>query len=187
MRTSTLRPLLQAAAIAACLAGALHAAPEVERIYFNGKDFKGGQVIVPKLQPGAEDSQRWVIVDVHGAGGPKKNWFGYRMLKWFDEGKVIALAPVFGEGYHLGDGEAAKQLIEHFEWIKQRYKVHEKMFLTPAGWSGSRPIPPAPGPASKAGAKSTTRPKAFPSCCHAVNWTWRKPSMEKPRTAASNG
>jgi predicted esterase len=124
-----IRSLLQAAAFAASLAGFLHAAPEVERIYFNGKDFKGGQLIVPKLKPGAEDTKRWVVVDVHGLGGPKKNWFGYRMLKWVGEDKVIALAPVFGKDYHLGDGEAAKQLIERFESIRKNHNVHDKMFL----------------------------------------------------------
>jgi predicted esterase len=128
LRISTIRPLILAT-FTACLAGTLQAAPEVERIYFNGKDFKGGQLIVPKLKPGAEDTKRWVVVDVCGLGGPKKNWFGYRMLKWVGEDKVIALAPVFGDGYHLGDGKAAKELIERFEWIKKNYNVHDKMFL----------------------------------------------------------
>lgn len=129
MRLPNIRPLIQAAAIAACLAGALQAAPEVERIFFNGKDFKGGQLIVPKLPPEKADTKRWVVVDVHGLGGPKKSWFGHRMLKWVGEDKVIALAPVFTGDYHLGDGEAAEQLIERFEWIKKNYKVHDKMFL----------------------------------------------------------
>jgi poly(3-hydroxybutyrate) depolymerase len=129
MRLPNIRPLIRAAAIAACLAGALQAAPEVERIFFNGKDFKGGQLIVPKLSPEKADTKRWVVVDVHGLGGPKKSWFGHRMLKWVGEDKVIALAPVFTGDYHLGDGEAAKQLIERFEWIKKNYKVHDKMFL----------------------------------------------------------
>ncbi len=130
MRILTIRPLIQAIAFAACLAGAsLQAAPEIERIYFNGTDFKGGQLIVPKLKPGAEDTKRWVVVDVCGVGGPKKNWFGYRLLPWVGEDKVIALAPVFGVGSHLGDGEAAKELIERFEWVKKNYKVHDKMFI----------------------------------------------------------
>ena len=124
-----IHPLIRAAAFATCLAGTLQAAPELERIYFNGKDFKGGQLIVPKLKPGAEDTKRWVVVDVHGLGGPKKNWFGYRMLPWVGEDKVIALAPVFTGDYHLGTGEAAKELIERFEWIKQNYNVHDKMFI----------------------------------------------------------
>ena len=128
--TLTIRPLLQAAAIAACLAGTLHAAaPQVDRHFFNGVDFKGGQVIIPKSVADNPDTKRWVIVDVHGAGGPKKNWFGYRLLEFFGEDKVIAFAPVFGDGYHLGEGEAAKQFIEQFEWIKKNYNVHDKMFL----------------------------------------------------------
>ncbi|MCU0781355.1 MAG: hypothetical protein MUF04_09690 [Akkermansiaceae bacterium] len=122
-------PLVSRIALAVCLAGTLRAAPAIERIYFNGKDFRGGQLIVPETTPENAGTKRWVVVDVHGAGGPKKNWFGYRLLKWLGQDKVIALAPVFGEGYHLGDGEAAKQLIERFAWIKQHYKVHDKMFL----------------------------------------------------------
>jgi predicted esterase len=128
-RLPTIRLLIQAAAIAVCLAAPLRAAPEVERIYFNGKDFKGGQLIVPKLPPEKADTKRWVVVDVHGLGGPKKNWFGYRMLKWVGEDKAIALAPVFTGDYHLGTGEAAKQLIERFESIKKNHNVHDKMFI----------------------------------------------------------
>jgi len=130
MKTPTLRPLIQAAAIAACLASASPAlAQQAERHYFNGTDFKGGQVVIPKSAIDNPDTKRWVIVDVHGAGGPKKNWFGYRLLKTFGEDKVIALAPVFGKGYHLSDEAASKQFIENFEWIKRNYNVHDKMFL----------------------------------------------------------
>lgn len=121
--------ILLGLALTACLAGALRAAPDVETIHFNGKDFKGGQLIVPKLPPGKADTRRWVVVDVHGLGGPKKNWFGHRMLKWVGEDKAIALAPVFTGDYHLGEGEAAKQLIERFEWIRKNHKVHDRMFL----------------------------------------------------------
>lgn len=78
---------------------------QVEHHFFNGKDFKGGQVVIPKSVADNPDTKRWVVVDVHGAGGPEKNWFGYRLLKTFGQDRVIALAPVFGEGYHLGEGE----------------------------------------------------------------------------------
>ena len=95
MRLPHIRPLIQAAAIAACLAGALQAAPEVERIFFNGKDFKGGQLIVPKLPPRRPTPNAGWWSTSTALGGPKKNWFGHRMLKWVGEDKVIALAPVF--------------------------------------------------------------------------------------------
>lgn len=129
MKIMTIRPFIQAAAIAACLAGAIsaHAAPKT--IYFNEKDFKGGQIVVPELKPGTENTKRWVVVDVHGLGGPKKNWFGSRMFKWVGEDKVIALAPVFTGEYHLADDQSSKQLIEHFEYIKKNYNVHDKMFI----------------------------------------------------------
>lgn len=129
MKTSIIRTFIQSAAIAACLTGSLHANPNRETTYFNGKDFKGGQLIVPKLPADKADTKRWVVVDVHGLGGPKKNWFGHRMFKWVGEDKVIALAPVFTVDYHLGTGDAAKQLIEHFEAIKKDHNVHDKMFL----------------------------------------------------------
>ena len=131
MKRMTLLVLLQLFSFTTCLAATQQAAPApaVERIYFNSKDFKGGQLIVPKLKPEAKETKRWVVVDVHGLGGPKKGWFGERMLKWVGEDKVIALAPVFTNDYHLGTGEAAKQLIERFEWIKKNYNVHDKMFL----------------------------------------------------------
>lgn len=124
-------PIILRITLAACFAGAaLHAAPEVERIYFNGKDFKGGQLIVPKLPPEKADTKRWVVVDICGVGGPKKDWFGYRLLKWLGEDKVIALAPVFTQkDSHLGGGDAAKELIARFEEIKKNHKVHDKMFL----------------------------------------------------------
>jgi len=134
-----IRSICFAAAIAVCLSFIL--APPVnaqanafKTIYFNGKDFRGGQLIVPEGNEGAADAKRWVVVDVHGAGGPKKGWFGRRLLEWVGTDKVIALAPVFHKDYHLGDGEAAEQLIERFEWIKQRYNVHDRMFLH--GFSG---------------------------------------------------
>ncbi|MEY3395307.1 MAG: hypothetical protein RL346_1543 [Verrucomicrobiota bacterium] len=129
MKPTAMRRLIQTATIAACLSVTLHAEIEVERIYFNGKDFKGGQLIVPKLKPGAEATKRWVVVDVHGLGGPKKNWFGHRLLKWVGEDKAIALAPVFTGDYHLGTGDAAKQLIERFQEIRKTYHVHDKMFI----------------------------------------------------------
>jgi pimeloyl-ACP methyl ester carboxylesterase len=125
----TLRRLIQTAAIATCCTASLHAQAEVERIHFNGKDFKGGQLIVPKPKPGAENTKRWVVVDVHGLGGPKKNWFGHRMLKWVGEDKAIALAPVFTGDYHLADDQSSKQLIGHFEEIRKNHNVHDKMFL----------------------------------------------------------
>ena len=126
---SHFRELVPLLLLASCLSGKLHAAIEVERIYFNGKDFKGGQLIVPKLPPEKADAKRWVVVDVHGLGGPKKNWFGHRMLKWVGEDKAIALAPVFTGDYHLGTGEAAKELIARFEAIKKEYNAHDKMFI----------------------------------------------------------
>lgn len=124
------RSLLSAAALIACLASPATAQPvKVERIYYNGTDFKGGQLIVPELPPDKADTKRWVVVDVHAAGGPKKNWFGYRLLKWLGPDKVIALAPVFKSGYHLADEASCSQLIGHFEEIKKNYNVHDKMFL----------------------------------------------------------
>jgi hypothetical protein len=50
--------MIQTAVFAACPAGLLHAAPEVGRIYFNGKDFRGGQLIMPKLKTGAEQLKK---------------------------------------------------------------------------------------------------------------------------------
>ncbi len=124
------RSLSSVAAIAACLSGTLHAALEIETTFFNGKDFKGGQLIVPKLPPEKADTKRWVVVDICGVGGPKKDWFGRRLLKWLGEDKVIALAPVFTQpDSHLGGGGAAQELIERFEAIKREHNVHDKMFL----------------------------------------------------------
>ena len=61
MKTPTLRPLIQAAAIAACLASASPAlAQQAERHYFNGTDFKGGQVVIPKSAIDNPDTKRWV-------------------------------------------------------------------------------------------------------------------------------
>ncbi|MCH7227392.1 alpha/beta hydrolase [Haloferula sp. A504] len=104
-----------------------------ESIYFNGKDFTGGQIIVP--EPDLMDAKRWVVVDAHGVGGPSaKN--GNKLLGYgyVPTDKVIVLVPKFEEGYHMADDAACKELITRFEWIKERHKVHDKMFLH--GFSG---------------------------------------------------
>jgi predicted esterase len=132
-----IRPIRFAATIAVCLSGVLvppanaqTKPPEV--IFLNGKDFRGGRLIVPEAKEGAADTKRWVVVDLSAGRPLKRVDYGARLLPWVGSDKVIALA---FSGYHSllpveGADEAAKRLVERFEWIKQRYNVHDRMFLS---------------------------------------------------------
>jgi hypothetical protein len=107
---------------------ALASALCAETIHFNGTDFKGGYVIVPDELP-TDGRKTWVVADIHGAGGLRNESFGHRLKQIFEPEKVIFMVPSFTSGYQAGDGEWAKQLIGHFEFVRDKYQVHDKMFV----------------------------------------------------------
>jgi hypothetical protein len=108
----------------------LAAAPSLlaEKVYFNGRDFKGGYYLVPDQMPG-DGTKLWVVVDVHGAGGLKGEGRGPDLAKLLAPEPVIVIVPSFTSGYQGGDGEWAKQLIGNFKTVGERHPVHGKMFV----------------------------------------------------------
>jgi len=99
-----------------------------KNIYFNGSDFKGGYYIVPENLP-SDGSKVWVMVDVHGAGGLKKERASSTLSKIVTPEPVIIIIPSFVSGYQGGAGASAKQLISNFKAVQKKYAVHDKMFV----------------------------------------------------------
>lgn len=99
-----------------------------ETVYFNGSDFKGGYYVVPDDLPD-DGSRVWVVVDVHGAGGLRNEGRGPGLAQLVAPEPVIVIVPSFTSGYQAGDGQWAEQLIGHFETVKERHEVHDKMFV----------------------------------------------------------
>jgi len=99
-----------------------------ENIYFNGSDFKGGYYIVPENLP-KDGSKVWVMVDVHGAGGLKREKANSILSKLVAPEPVIIIVPSFMTGYQNGNGASAKQMISNFKAVQKKYAVHDKMFV----------------------------------------------------------
>jgi poly(3-hydroxybutyrate) depolymerase len=100
----------------------------VERVYFNGTDWKGGYALVPDKKPD-RGGKFWVAVDLHGAGGLRNEKLGVDLMRILEPESVIVIVPSFENGYQAGDGRFAKQLIEHFQWLAKRHPLHDKMFV----------------------------------------------------------
>jgi len=96
-------------------------------IYFNGSDFKDGYYMVPDDIP--EGSKLWVMVDVHGAGGLRKEKPTSVLTKLVAPEPVIVIVPSFTTGYQSGSGKWAAQLVKNFKAVQKSYKVHDKMFI----------------------------------------------------------
>jgi poly(3-hydroxybutyrate) depolymerase len=79
----------------------------------------------------------WLVVAVHGAGGNGDGMKNYTLAG--PRTDYIVVAPTFPDsnsaGYYqtLG-GEAGKQLVDLFQALKKKYRLHEKLFLY--GFSG---------------------------------------------------
>jgi len=101
---------------------------QAETVYFNGKDFKGGYVVVPDELPEG-DAKFWVVVDTHGAGGLRNEGMGHRLKKTLEPEQVIFIVPSFTSGYQGGDGKWAEQMVDYFKFVQERYPVHDKMFV----------------------------------------------------------
>jgi predicted esterase len=70
----------------------------------------------------------WLVVLVHGFGGRGEEalWMR-RALARFDD--FIIVAPSFPEGFQLLEHETDRQLIDLFRSLRQRRRLHERMFL----------------------------------------------------------
>jgi len=99
-----------------------------ETLYFNGKDFKGGYAVIPDDLP-EDGTKTWVVVDVHGAGGLRGESLGHRLRNALAPEEVIFIVPSFTNGYQGGDGKWADQMIENFQFVRERHAVHDKMFV----------------------------------------------------------
>lgn len=99
-----------------------------ETVYFNGKDFQEGYYLLPEKLP-EDGAKLWVVVDVHGAGGLKREGRGPSLASLLAPGPVIVLVPSFTTGYQGGDGKWAEQLLANFEVIQKSHSVHDKMFV----------------------------------------------------------
>jgi predicted esterase len=68
-------------------------------------------------------------VDVHGAGGLRNDKLGVELMRILEPEPVIVIVPSFKTGYQMGNGRFAQQLVDHYQWVADRYPVHEKMFI----------------------------------------------------------
>lgn len=72
--------------------------------------------------------QHWLVVLVHGFQGVGKDalWMR-RALARFDD--FLVVAPSFVEGFQLLEAKADQQLIGLFAALRQRYRLHDKLFV----------------------------------------------------------